>query len=75
VPGKYEEMGTMFTIFFCVKLDSYYLQVEIFWAVMLCSVVVEYSTFRMRCPEDGESKVLQNVGKLPQHYLASQPTR
>jgi len=26
-------------------------------------------------PEDGGSKVLRNVGDLPQHYAASQPRR
>jgi len=24
-------------------------------------------------PEDGGSKVLRNVGKLPQHYMVTQP--
>jgi hypothetical protein len=33
-----------------------------------CSVVVGY-------PEDGGSKVLRNVGILPQHYTASESRR
>jgi hypothetical protein len=36
-------------------------QVEVFWVVMPCSVVVEYR------PEDGGSMDIRNVGNLPQH--------
>jgi len=38
------------------------IQVEVFWIVVPCSVA-----------EDGGSKVIRNVGILPQHYTASQP--
>jgi len=41
-----------------------------------CRVVVEYQCFGgLRCPEDGGSKVLRNIGILPQHYTASQSRR
>jgi hypothetical protein len=72
-------------------------QVQIYWVVTLCSVVVGKQRFRgPRClhlqgevhfnlkieawwtvlqPEDGGSKVLRNVGILPQHYTTSQPRR
>jgi hypothetical protein len=54
-------------------------QVEVFWAVMLCSVVVgtcclhlHFTSFH---PDDGGSMDLRKVGILPQHYTASQPRR
>jgi hypothetical protein len=51
-------------------------QVEIFWFVMPCSVVVGYQRFRSPCcSEDGVSMNLWNVGILPQYYTASQPRR
>jgi hypothetical protein len=34
-----------------------------------------YFKSRSLHPEDGGRMVLQNVGNLPQHYMASQPTR
>jgi len=43
--------------------------VEDLWIVTMCSVLVEYQR------EDGGSKVLRNVGMLPQHYTASEPRR
>jgi hypothetical protein len=39
------------------------IQVEVFWVVMPCSVVVGYQ--RVRGPEDGGSMVLCNVALLP----------
>jgi hypothetical protein len=49
-------------------------QVEVFWFVMLCSVVVGYQHFGDH-PKDGGSMALLNVGILPQHYTASQARR
>jgi hypothetical protein len=56
------------------------IQVEAFWVEMLCSVVVEYHCFRGPCylhlqGEAWGSMVLQNIGILPQHHMASQPSR
>jgi len=55
-----------------VKLIS---EVEVFWIVMLYSVVVGYQHFGGPCcllrGSDGHSKVLQNVGILPHCYMAS----
>jgi hypothetical protein len=49
-------------------------QVEVFWVVTLCSVVVGYQCFRGPCYLH-----LLGVGPLkcilPQHYKASQPRR
>jgi hypothetical protein len=44
------------------------IQVVFFCVVTLCSDVGGYQPFR----EDGGSKVLRNVGILPQHYTVSQ---
>jgi len=57
--------------------------VEVFWAMMSCSVVVGHHHFRGPCylhiqdevPEDGGSPEPRNVGVLPQHYTASQTRR
>jgi hypothetical protein len=56
------------------------IQVEVFWVVTHCSVVVGYQQFigpyffllQGKCKG---SKVLQNVDILLQHYRASQPIR
>jgi hypothetical protein len=62
-------------------------QVEIFWIVMPCNIVVGYQCFRdqsclpslgwseMKWSEDGGSMDLWSVGILPQHYTASQLRR
>jgi len=42
---------------------EYYLQVEVFWVVTPCSIVVGYRRFSIN---------LRNVGILPQHYTVSQ---
>jgi len=34
---------------------------EVFWVVMLCSIVVEYPCFRGPCPEDGGTMDFWNV--------------
>jgi len=46
-------------------------QVEVYWIVTPCGVAVGYHIH----PEDEGSKVLRNVGILPQHYTASQTRR
>jgi hypothetical protein len=58
-------------------------EIEVFWVVMPCSVVVGYQ--RSRGPllslipaihiEDGGSMNLRNIGILPQHYPALRPRR
>jgi hypothetical protein len=60
-------------------------QVEVFWVVTPCSVVVRYHYFRgprflhfqsevtSLHPEDGGSMDLRKIGVLPQHYTASEP--
>jgi len=45
------------------------IQVEVFWVVTPCSVVVVYHH------EEGNKTNLRNVGILPQNYTASQPRR
>jgi len=47
------------------------IQVEVFWVVMVCSVVLGYQHFRG--PEDGDSMDLWNTGILPQQCMASWP--
>jgi hypothetical protein len=49
------------------------IQIEVFYVMMLCSVVGGYHCFGgPYClhlqPADGGSKVLRNIGILPQHY-------
>jgi len=46
-------------------------QVEFFWFVTPCSVVVRYQSFRDSRYEEG-SLDFWKVGNLPQHYTASQ---
>jgi len=53
------------------------IQVKVYWVMMPCNVTVGYQHFRGPCclhlhPEDGGSMVIQNVGILPQHQIASQ---
>jgi hypothetical protein len=51
-------------------------QVEAFWVVIPCSVVVGYQRSGGPLhPEDGGSRVLRNIRILPQHYAASRPRR
>jgi hypothetical protein len=45
------------------------IQVMVLWVVMLYSDVVGPCYL----PEDGGTMVLQNVGIIPRHYMASQP--
>jgi hypothetical protein len=45
------------------------IQVEVFWIMTTCSVVVGYNHLY---PEDGGSMDLRNIGILPLHYTASQ---
>jgi len=56
---------------------THYIQVEVFWAVMLCNVAGGYKCFRGPCclhvqGEDGGSMDLWNVGFLPQYYKETQ---
>jgi hypothetical protein len=53
------------------------IQVKVFQAVTPCSFVAELAAFifRVKCSEDGGSKVLQNVGILLQHHITTQPRR
>jgi hypothetical protein len=63
----------------------WWIQVEVFWVVTSCSVVVEYQSLRGPCrsllpptslhSEDGGSMDLWNFGILPQHYTTSQLRR
>jgi hypothetical protein len=53
------------------------IQVEVFWVVTLCSVLVGYQHFGGPCylclqDEGGGSRVLRSTGILPQHYMVSQ---
>jgi len=55
------------------------IHVKVFWVVTLCGAMVGYQYFRgpwclSLHPENGYSMDLWNVGILPQHYTASQPT-
>jgi hypothetical protein len=52
-----------FDVFTAVKIHG-----EVFWIVTPCSVAVGYQ-------EDGDNKILRNVGILPQHYKVSQLRR
>jgi len=58
--------------------DRVLFEVEVFWVVTPCSVVVGYQCFWgpscLHC-EDGGSKVLWNIGILLQLYMVSQPRR
>jgi hypothetical protein len=47
-------------------------EVEVSWIVVPCSVTLPPSRFLL---EDGNSMVLRNIGILPHHYTASQPSR
>jgi len=58
------------------------LQFEVLWVTTPCSILVGYRRFRGPCclhlqgwNEDGGSMDLWNVGILPQHNTASQPSR
>jgi hypothetical protein len=69
------ESFARFWVFTVVKI-----QVEVFWDVMPCSVVVGYQHFGgPYCLHlqggDGGSKVQQNVGILLQYYMALHPLR
>jgi len=51
------------------------IQIEVLWVVMPCSVAVGYKLCSLHPPEDGDSKALQNVCMLLQHYMVSQPRK
>jgi hypothetical protein len=66
---------TRFEAFTVVKI-----QVEVFWVVTPCNVMVVYQRVRGPCylhlhPADGSGIDLRHVGILPQHYTASQARR
>jgi hypothetical protein len=54
-------------VFTAVKI-----QVDVFWIVTPANVVIDTKPLQK---EDGASKVLRNVGILPQHHKESQPRR
>jgi hypothetical protein len=56
-------------------------KMDVFWVVPLCSLVEVYQHFRGPCclhhhgPDNGGSKDLWNVGKLPPDYMVLQPRK
>jgi hypothetical protein len=75
-----QKMGGTFLILvrdlWVVAFTVVIFQVEVFWVVTPCSVVVGYQLFSSpRCLHLQGSLVLRNVGNLLQHYTTSQPRR
>jgi hypothetical protein len=62
------------------EVEVWKIQVEVFWVVTTCNVVVGYQRFGGPfClhlqGEDGGSTVFWNACVVPRHYMASQPRR